>query len=97
MSNPIDDHVGVQVRRLRRSKDVTQTQLAEAIDVSFQQMQKYEKGTNRISASRLYMIARTLGAPVGYFFEGLEGEVRAPAPGRQLSFRFDSEGEEADA
>lgn len=97
MSNPIDNHVGVQVRRLRRSKDVTQTQLAEAIDVSFQQMQKYEKGTNRISASRLYMIARALDTPVGYFFEGLEREEPKPAPGRQLSFRFDSEGEEADA
>lgn len=76
--HPIDVHVGRQVRRLRRSRGVSQSALAGRLGLTFQQIQKYERGRNRISASKLYEIGAALGAPVGHFFEGLAWE---PAPG----------------
>ncbi len=59
---------------------LSQERLAELVGVTFQQIQKYERGANRIGSSRLYELSRVLGVPVGYFFEGLE-EERRPAPG----------------
>jgi transcriptional regulator with XRE-family HTH domain len=67
--NPIDKHVGTRVRMRRMMLDKSQTELADALGVTFQQVQKYEKGTNRISASRLMAISNYLQVPVTFFFE----------------------------
>ncbi len=69
--NPIDVHVGLQVRLRRKELKISQEKLAETLGLTFQQVQKYERGANRISASKLYEIARTLRVPIGWFFEGL--------------------------
>jgi transcriptional regulator with XRE-family HTH domain len=69
--NPVDLHVGGRVRMKRKVLGVSQERLAEALGLTFQQVQKYERGANRVSASKLYEIARFLNAPVSYFFEGL--------------------------
>ena len=69
--NPIDVHVGLQVRLRRKELKISQERLAETLGLTFQQVQKYERGANRISASKLYEIARTLRVPIGWFFEGL--------------------------
>jgi transcriptional regulator with XRE-family HTH domain len=71
--NPIDVHVGLQVRLRRKELKISQEKLAEALGLTFQQVQKYERGANRISASKLYEIARALQVPIGWFFEGLAG------------------------
>src|SRR4051812_49780181 len=68
--NPIDKHVGSRVRMRRILIGMSQEKLGEALGLTFQQVQKYEKGTNRIGASRLQHIARHLGVPVEYFFDG---------------------------
>lgn len=75
--NPIDLHVGASIRMRRRLLGVSQEKLAEALGLTFQQVQKYERGANRVSASKLYEIARTLQTPVTYFFDGLAdaGEI----------------------
>ncbi|WP_085044023.1 helix-turn-helix domain-containing protein [Ensifer aridi] len=70
---PVDIHVGRRIRMRRVWLQVTQMALAEAIGVTFQQVQKYEKGTNRVGASRLQQIADALDAPVSYFFEDMPG------------------------
>ena len=75
--SPVDIHVGRQVRLYRTVAGLSQTQLAEAIGLTFQQVQKYERGGNRISASKLVQIAQVLGTPVTAFFEGLEGETNS--------------------
>jgi transcriptional regulator with XRE-family HTH domain len=69
--DPGDKHVGSRVRMRRRMLDISQSDLADALGMSFQQVQKYEKGTNRIGASRLQQIANLLHVPVDFFFEGL--------------------------
>src|SRR5476649_1998934 len=69
--NPIDIHVGLQVRLRRKALKISQEKLAGALGLTFQQVQKYERGTNRISASKLYEIARTLQVSIAWFFEGL--------------------------
>jgi transcriptional regulator with XRE-family HTH domain len=69
--NPVDLHVGARVRMRRRLRGVSQEKLADSLGLTFQQVQKYERGANRISASKLYEIAASLQTPVGYFFEGL--------------------------
>lgn len=71
LPNPIDVHVGLQVRLRRKELKISQEKLAETLGLTFQQVQKYERGANRISASKLYEIARTLRVPIGWFFEGL--------------------------
>ncbi|BAB52588.1 helix-turn-helix domain-containing protein [Mesorhizobium japonicum] len=71
--HPADQHVGRQIATVRLQSDVSQAQLARAIGVSFQQLQKYENARNRVSASMLYEIARSLDVPVSRFFEGLLG------------------------
>jgi len=72
--NPIDKHVGSRVRMRRMMIGMSQEKLGEKLGITFQQIQKYEKGTNRIGASRLQQIATVLSVPVSFFFEG------APAP-----------------
>jgi len=74
--NPVDVHVGSRVRLRRTLLGMSQEKLGEAIGLTFQQVQKYEKGTNRIGASRLFAIASFLRVPVGFFFEDMPGETQ---------------------
>lgn len=69
--DPIDVHVGRQLRLLREKRKISQTAIGEACGVSFQQIQKYERGANRISASVLWKLCQELGVKPNYFFEGL--------------------------
>lgn len=71
MSHPVDVHVGKRIRHRRWMNGTTQQQLAEKVGIKFQQIQKYETGMNRVSASRLWDISAVLGVPVSFFFEGL--------------------------
>lgn len=75
MSHPVDVHVGQKLKSLRLSRGQTQTEIAVGLGISFQQVQKYELGRNRISASKLFEISRILDVSPAYFFDGLEGEV----------------------
>lgn len=76
--NPIDKHVGSRVRMRRVLLGMSQEKLGEALGLTFQQVQKYEKGTNRIGASRLQQISKTLQVPPAFFFEGLPtGDIAA--------------------
>jgi transcriptional regulator with XRE-family HTH domain len=69
--NPVDLHVGARIRMRRKILGVSQERLADDLGLTFQQVQKYERGANRVSASKLYEIARSLQAPIAYFFDGL--------------------------
>lgn len=73
MTHPVDVHVGKRIRHRRWMVGMTQQQLAEKVGIKFQQIQKYETGMNRVSASRLWDVAEGLAVPVGYFFEGMDG------------------------
>lgn len=77
-ANWIDKHVGQALRNRRSLLGLTQQDLAAKLGITFQQLQKYENGTNRVSAGRLYEIAGTLGVPVGFFFEECEQRVSKP-------------------
>lgn len=79
MTHPVDVHVGKRVRHRRWLIGMTQQQLAEQVGIKFQQIQKYETGANRVSASRLWDIAEALDVPVAFFFEGLDEHDSAPA------------------
>ena len=72
MPHPVDVHVGKRIRHRRWLVGMTQQQLAESVGIKFQQIQKYETGANRVSASRLWDIADALEVPVSFFFEGLQ-------------------------
>src|ERR1700712_463086 len=78
--NQVDRHVGSRVRMRRMMIKMSQEKLGDALDLTFQQVQKYEKGTNRIGASRLQQIAGVLGVPVDFFFNGAPGPD-SPAEG----------------
>ena len=80
MKHPVDVHVGKRIRHRRWMVGMTQQQLAEKVGIKFQQIQKYETGMNRVSASRLWDIAFALAVPVSFFFDGLEGAEPA-SPG----------------
>ncbi len=84
MKHPVDVHVGKRIRHRRWLVGITQQQLAEAVGIKFQQIQKYETGMNRVSASRLWDIAEALSVPVSFFFEGLGDETVAAEEGREL-------------
>jgi transcriptional regulator with XRE-family HTH domain len=71
MPNPVDVHVGNRIRMRRMLVGMSQEKLGERLGLTFQQVQKYEKGTNRVSASRLFHVAQVLGVPVQYFYEDL--------------------------
>jgi len=83
-TRPIDQHVGERIRLRRTECGLTQEQLAEALGVSYQQIQKYETGANRISAGRIFEISRKLDVTVGYFFEGLDADQEGPPPATPL-------------
>jgi transcriptional regulator with XRE-family HTH domain len=75
--NPIDVHVGARVRLRRTLLGMSQEKLGEAIGLTFQQVQKYERGANRIGASRLYDLSRVLDVPVGFFFDDMQPATAA--------------------
>lgn len=81
-AHPVDVHVGGRVRLRRVFLGYSQEKLANALGLTFQQIQKYERGANRISASKLYELSRILSVPVTYFFEGVESEGEA-VPGQE--------------
>lgn len=80
--NPIDRHVGLRIRMRRKELGISQERLAESIGLTFQQVQKYERATNRVSASKLWEMARALRTSVAYFYDGLEpgGATSQPEP-----------------
>jgi len=96
--NPIDKHVGSRVRMRRMMLSMSQEKLGDALGLTFQQVQKYEKGTNRIGASRLQQIANILQVPVSFFFEGAphtahsSGLAEAPSPAYVSDFLATSDG-----
>jgi transcriptional regulator with XRE-family HTH domain len=97
--NPIDKHVGSRVRMRRMMLSMSQEKLGGALGLTFQQVQKYEKGTNRIGASRLQQISNILQVPVAFFFEGApnlhphqDGMVDAPSPSYVSDFLATSDG-----
>jgi transcriptional regulator with XRE-family HTH domain len=87
--NPVDVHVGLRIRLRRKELGVSQEKLAEAIGLTFQQVQKYERAANRVSASKLYEMARALDTSTAYFFEGLtDAHIRSAAePGGQTQMQ----------
>jgi transcriptional regulator with XRE-family HTH domain len=97
--NPVDMYVGNRVRMRRLMLDLSQTRLANALGVTFQQVQKYEKGVNRISASRLQHMSHILQVPIPFFFEGLPDPTKrskktpdAPSPTYVSDFLATSDG-----
>jgi transcriptional regulator with XRE-family HTH domain len=89
MAHQVDVHVGSKVRERRKVKGLTQAQVATELGISFQQMQKYETGSNRISSSKLFEIAKFMDCPITYFFEGLDGvEADGEAPRTQTEVRM---------
>ena len=100
--NPVDKHGGSRVRMRRMMLGMSQEKLGDALGLTFQQVQKYEKGTNRIGASRVQHISQILQVPVGFFFEGApdlephvngaNGMAEAPSPGYVSDFLATSEG-----
>jgi transcriptional regulator with XRE-family HTH domain len=75
--HPVDMHVGLRLRQRRTLLGITQEKLGDALGLTFQQVQKYERGTNRIGASRLFHLSRLLTVPVGYFFDEMPASVAA--------------------
>jgi transcriptional regulator with XRE-family HTH domain len=74
MSHPVDVHVGRRLKQIRTLRRMSQTDVAKKLSLSFQQIQKYEIGSNRIAASRLFELSNVLGVPTSYFFEGLQDQ-----------------------
>lgn len=93
LPHQIDKHVGARLRMRRMMLNMSQSNLGEALGITFQQIQKYEKGTNRVSASRLQQIAQVLQVPVPFFFEGVahpekdpKADVQAALPAETVEF-----------
>ncbi|EEW59910.1 DNA-binding protein, putative [Tritonibacter mobilis] len=80
MAHPVDIHVGKRIRHRRWLIGMTQQQLAEKVGIKFQQIQKYETGANRVSASRLWDISDALDVNISFFFEGLQDETAKVVP-----------------
>ena len=89
MKHPVDVHVGKRIRHRRWLVGMTQQQLAEKVGIKFQQIQKYETGMNRVSASRLWDIAAALTVPVSFFFEGLSEDQNAGEAALQADVPMD--------
>jgi transcriptional regulator with XRE-family HTH domain len=94
--HPIDRHVGLRIRMRRKEMSFSQEKLAEALGLTFQQVQKYERGANRVSASKLWEVAQALKTSVSYFYEGLaenpgEAHLGLAAPSAQ-DFLLTNEG-----
>ena len=81
--HPVDVHVGRRVRMRRTLLGMSQTMLGDVLGLSFQQMQKYERGANRIGSSRLFDLSRVLDVPVEFFFEEMPAEVAASSPAQK--------------
>ncbi len=84
--NPIDMHVGTRVRSRRQELGLSQEKLGDALKLTFQQVQKYEKGVNRVSASRLQQLSHILKVPVAYFFEGTPGKFKSQGNAPSLEY-----------
>ena len=78
--NPVDVHVGARVRLRRTLLGMSQEKLGDAIGLTFQQVQKYERGANRIGSSRLFDLSRVLDVPIAFFFDEMPGDVAASSP-----------------
>lgn len=93
--NPIDIHVGQRVRQRRTLLGMSQEKLGQALGLTFQQVQKYERGANRVGASRLFEMACILDVPVGYFFEDIDagtaarGRAHASGVGEETSLPYE--------
>jgi len=94
--NPVDRHVGLRIRFRRKELGISQEKLADSIGLTFQQVQKYERAANRVSASKLWEVARALNTSINYFYEGLpaDGEMRGPDGISLEDFLMSSEGAE---
>ena len=79
-SHPVDAHVGIRMRQRRTLLGMSQTRLGDAVGLTFQQVQKYERGANRVGSSRLFEFAKALDVPVSYFFDEMPGNVLAGRP-----------------
>ncbi|MGB7241699.1 MAG: helix-turn-helix transcriptional regulator [Sulfitobacter sp.] len=75
MKHSVDIHVGQKLKQIRKLRRLSQTEVGDKLELSFQQIQKYEMGTNRIAASRLFELSKILCVPTSYFFEGLNEET----------------------
>jgi len=80
VAHPVDIYVGQRLRQRREMRGMPQKELARQLGISFQQVQKYESGANRISASKLWELCCVLGVAPGYFFEGISGAAASPNP-----------------
>ena len=96
-ANPVDAHVGYRVRLRRMLIGMSQERLGELLGLTFQQVQKYERGINRIGAGRLFEVSEILGVPVSFFYEGIDGiqasgEPNGDKPSAVMDFLSSSEG-----
>ena len=85
--NPIDIHVGSRVRLRRTLLGLSQEKLGEAVNLTFQQIQKYERGANRIGASRMFELSRVLDVPVSFFFDDMAEDIKTPEGMRERAMR----------
>jgi transcriptional regulator with XRE-family HTH domain len=92
MAHPVDVHVGARLRQLRKAAGMSQQMLGERLGLTFQQVQKYERGTNRVSASKLHEAAQILGVAISDFFEGLPG-LGNDTPSDSLTVKMSAEPE----
>jgi len=96
-ANPVDAHVGYRVRLRRMLIGMSQERLGELLGLTFQQVQKYERGINRIGAGRLFEVSEILGVPISFFYEGIDGvkassETNGDHPSAVMDFLSSSEG-----
>jgi transcriptional regulator with XRE-family HTH domain len=94
--NPVDVHVGSRVRLRRTLLGMSQEKLGQAVNLTFQQIQKYERGANRVGASRLYQLSRILDVPVSYFFEEMPEDVAKPEKLAEMMDEPEAEEQKAD-
>jgi transcriptional regulator with XRE-family HTH domain len=92
MAHPVDEHVGARLRQLRKAVGMSQQVLGERLGLTFQQVQKYERGTNRVSASKLHEAALILGVSIADFFEGLPASG-LEEPSESLAVKMSAEPE----
>lgn len=91
-TNSIDEHVGMRLKLKRSALGITQSELGDIAGVTFQQIQKYEKGANRIGAGRLYKFSTILNVPISYFFDGLEeGDMKKTLSDSKSEIEFEYE------
>ncbi|PIW26290.1 MAG: transcriptional regulator [Rhodospirillales bacterium CG15_BIG_FIL_POST_REV_8_21_14_020_66_15] len=86
--HPVDIHVGGRVREQRKLKGMSQGELGDSLGLTFQQIQKYERGANRIGASRLFQLSQILDVPVAYFFDGMPANIRMTQENFDLDMTF---------